>query len=66
VVREILAAPARLLHAQVQKAERQNLIASGELVPLVVMRASISDLIVQARQNLLQLPARNLRVSRAW
>jgi len=49
---------AHLLHAQVQKAERQDLIASGELVPIEVMRGRLSTMIVQARQNLLQLPAR--------
>ena len=49
---------ARLLHAQVQKAERQNLIASGEVVPFEVMRARLSNMIVTARQNLLNLPAR--------
>jgi phage terminase Nu1 subunit (DNA packaging protein) len=49
---------AHLLHAQVQKAERQNLIASGEVVPLDVMRSRLSTVILQARQNLLQLPTR--------
>jgi phage terminase Nu1 subunit (DNA packaging protein) len=49
---------ARLLQAQVQKAERQNLISSGELVPIEVMRTRLSTVILQARQNLLMLPGR--------
>ena len=49
---------ARLLTAQAQRAERLNLIASGEVVPLDVLRDRLSTIIVQTRQNLLQLPAR--------
>jgi hypothetical protein len=37
---------------------RRNLIESGEVVPLEVMRASMGTMIVQARQNLLNMPAR--------
>src|SRR5664279_2483624 len=47
-----------LLEAQREKLVRQNLIASGEVVPIEVLRARLSTIIVQCRQNLLQLPGR--------
>jgi phage terminase Nu1 subunit (DNA packaging protein) len=49
---------ARLLQAQAARAERRNLIESGQVVPLDLMRARLSTAIVTARQNLLQLPGR--------
>jgi hypothetical protein len=47
-----------LLEAQREKLVRQNLIASGEVVPLEVMRARLSTAIVTARAQLLNLPGR--------
>src|ERR1035441_4235322 len=49
---------ARLLIAQSERAERINKIEAAEVVPIEAMRARVSTMIVTARQNLLNLPAR--------
>jgi hypothetical protein len=47
-----------LLQAQVQRAERRNLIESGQVLPIAVMRETLGTAFMTCRQNLLNLPAR--------
>lgn len=48
----------RLIEAQAEKAERHNLLESGELVSAATVKAEWVDICIQIRTRLLAVPAR--------